>query len=487
MGAFTGLMVGPITPTTLLNQRWLNATLLAYVVRPDPCNDQAEDGRRLRHPSRLVSMTVILLELNELNMAAIKAYTRKSLLPNFARIIEDHGVTETFSEEEHDYIEPWIQWVTAHTGRDFAEHEIFRLGDIRGRDLEQIWEMIERQGVTVGAVSPMNAENRCNDPAFFVPDPWTQGKISGSWIMRQMYGAIVQAVNDNAQSKLTAASALKLIMGLIAYGRVGSAAEYTRLFAGAFRKEAWAKALILDRLLADLFLHEVTRKKPGFASVFLNAGAHIQHHYMFSSSVYEGNLRNPDWYVSIGKDPVLESYLLYDNVIGDIKRMLPNSRLIVATGLHQVPHEELTFYWRIKDHKSFLEGLDIVFDRVEPRMSRDFVVVCKDEDTASDAERRLSMVTSTQQMPLFSIDNRGSDLFVSLVWPHDIGPDFEYSVGNDLRRGFRDQVAFVAIKNGEHDGTGYVIDTGDSRAGARFPLRQLPLRIAQACGVSLAA
>ncbi len=432
-------------------------------------------------------MTVILLELNELNMTAIKAYTRKGLLPNFARIIADHGVTETSSEEEYENIEPWIQWVTAHTGKDFDDHGVFRLGDIRGRNFEQIWEMLEEQGVTVGAVSPMNAENRCKNPAFFVPDPWTQGQLSGSWIMRQMYGAIVQAVNDNAQSKLTVSSALKLVMGLMAYSRMGSAAEYTRLVAGALRKQAWAKALILDRLLADVFLHEVTRKKPGFASVFLNAGAHIQHHYMFSSGVYEGDLRNPDWYVSPEKDPVLESYLLYDTIIGDIHRMLPGARLIVATGLHQVPHEELTFYWRIKDHQSFLNSLDIVFERVEPRMSRDFVIFCEDAEAANDTARRLSMVMSIGQVPLFSIDNRGTDLFVSLIWPHDIGPDFEYSVGNDRRRGLRDQVAFVAIKNGEHDGTGYVIDTGASSGGARFPLRQMPSRIAQACGVSLAA
>lgn len=432
-------------------------------------------------------MTVILLELNELNMTAVKAYTRKNLLPHFARLIADHGMTETSSEDEYDNIEPWIQWVTAHTGQDFDEHGVFRLGDIRGRNFEQIWEMLEAQGVTVGAVSPMNAENRCSNPAFFVPDPWTQGRLSGSWIMRQLYSAIVQAVNDNAQSKLTAGSALKLAMGLATYGKMGSVAEYRRLIAGALRKQSWAKALVLDRLLADVFLHEVARTKPGFASVFLNAGAHIQHHYMFSSGVYEGQLRNPEWYVAPGQDPVLDSYRLYDAVIGDIRRTLPDARLMIATGLHQVPHGALTFYWRIRDHRAFLESLGIAFDRVEPRMSRDFVMFCKDADAAREAERRLATVTSADHMPLFAVDNRGSDLFVTLTWPHDIDTDFTYNVGNDLRSGLREQVAFVAIKNGEHDGTGYVIDTGTTTGGERFPLKQMPSRIARACGVSLAA
>lgn len=189
-------------------------------------------------------MTAVLLELNELNMEAVKAYNRKGLLPEFARLIADHGISETFSEIEHENIEPWIQWVTAHTGLDLKDHGVFRLGDIRGRGLPQIWERLEEQGVTVGAVSPMNAENRCKAPAFFIPDPWVQGRVSGPWAARLLYSAIVQAVNDNAQSKLTLASALKLAIGVIAYSRAGSIADYLRLVTAMLRKNTDRKSVV---------------------------------------------------------------------------------------------------------------------------------------------------------------------------------------------------------------------------------------------------
>ena len=65
----------------------------------------------------------------------------------------------------YEHLEPWIQWVTAHTGLDFAEHGVFRLGDIVARDLPQIWEQLEEKGLRVGAICPMNAKHRLKDAA----------------------------------------------------------------------------------------------------------------------------------------------------------------------------------------------------------------------------------------------------------------------------------------------------------------------------------
>jgi hypothetical protein len=154
---------------------------------------------------------------------------------------------------------------------------------------------------------------------------------------------------------------------------------------------------------------------------------------------------------------------------------------MLATGLHQDPHPAVTYYWRLRNHADFLAGLGIGFVRVEPRMSRDFLVVCASAEEAATAERILNGVTSMEGERLFEVDNRGSDLFVMLTWPHDIPAEFEYRAGNLPRRGLREEVAFVAIKNGEHNGIGYFVDTG-GRAGERMPLARLPRLIAEACG-----
>lgn len=429
-------------------------------------------------------MTVLLLALNEVNFDHVRSYIGMGKLPVLGRLLERHGLVETTSEKNYEELEPWIQWVTAQTGKPLAEHGIFRLGDIVQHDIPQIWEALEAQGLTVGAISPMNAKNRCRSAAFFVPDPWTSTSVTGSWLMKKFYGAVAQAVNENAQSRLTASSAVWLLAGLSAYARSANYRRYLLLAASALRRRSWAKALILDQVLADVFVTFGKRKKPDFASLFLNAGAHIQHHYMFNSKAYAGPQANPEWYIAADSDPVLEVYELYDHIVGQIRDAFPEARLMLATGLHQDPHPETTFYWRLKDHAAFLKRIGVAFKQIKPLMSRDFVVDCANAEQAAAAERRLSGVKAADGTPLFDIDNRGADLFVMLTWPHDIGPGFEYYVDNTQHVGLRDDVAFVAIKNGRHNGIGYLLDTGAAAGGERVPLSELPDRIALACGAS---
>lgn len=427
-------------------------------------------------------MSVLLLELNEVNFDQVSAYAVGGKLPTLSGLIERHGLCETTSEQRYDELEPWIQWVTAHTGLSLSEHGVYRLGDIVGRSIDQIWEVLERQGLSVGAISPMNANNRCNDPAFFMPDPWTDTTVTGAGLER-LYRPVAIAVNGNANAKMAPGVLMQLALGLGANAKAKNYTGYMRDAVGALRRHSWRKAMLLDRLLTDVFTSEVKKKCPDFASLFLNAGAHIQHHYMFNSSVYGGDQQNPGWYVSPSMDPVLEVYELYDRCVAQILQAFPSYRIMIATGLHQDPHGELTLYWRLRQHAAFLHRNNVPFLRVEPRMSRDFVIVCTGRSQAEEAQDRLERLIGPDGQPLFSIDNRGCTLFVELIWSHEIEADFIYHRDGVPVSGFSDDVAFVAIKNGEHNGIGYFLDTGLTADKAhRFPLAKLPARIAEACG-----
>lgn len=436
-------------------------------------------------------MAVLQLELNEINFDDVERYAAAGELPVLAGLIDRHGIVETTSEQTYEELEPWIQWVTAHTGRSFAEHGVFRLGDIIDKDIPQIWEVLEAQGFRVGAVSPMNAKNRCANAAFFIPDPWTATPVTGSKLIRGLSTAISQAVNDNASARIDLRSATWLLAGLGRYARPRNWRRYLTQITGTARGRSWNKALVLDQLLADLFVCEVGRTKPDFASLFLNAGAHIQHHYMFNAAVYRGALRNPAWYIRPGEDPVLDVYRLYDAIVGQIRSDFPDARLLLTTGLHQNPHGHVTFYWRLKDHASFLDRHDVPYEAVEPRMSRDFIVRCRDASQADDAARRLAAITAADGTSLFEIDRREGSLFVTLTWDNDVPEDFEYRAGNRVWPDLRNALSFVAIKNGEHDGIGYLIDTGKvAKRGAprpSMPLASLPQLTAQACGATWAA
>lgn len=415
---------------------------------------------------------LLLVELNELNFEFVRRYVERGHLPSFSLLLKQYGLRTTFSEVVYEHIEPWIQWVTAHTGKTFDEHRVFRLGDIIGAKLDQIWEVLERSGVKVGTVSPMNAENRLRTPAFFIPDPWTPTRVSADSITSALYKAIAQGVGDNAEGRMTPRSLARLLMGFVAHVPPAKWTGYLRL-ARRIPTQPWIKAIILDRLLADVFLSLLHRTQPQFASVFLNAGAHIQHHYMYSSSVYRGDRRNPDWYVRPGEDPILDIYSAYDQLVGDMMRVQPGVRVIIATGLHQDPYPGEDYYWRLKDHEAFLSQAGIAFASVEPLMSRDFIVKFHN---ASDARLAESMLRAARlqgdTVAVFEIDNRGDSVFCSLVYPRQLHPGVMLEI-NERNLDLHDATAFVALKNGHHNPIGYLIDTFTSGKSEQIPLADL--------------
>src|SRR5258706_951479 len=259
----------------------------------------------LHNPRRVTPL--IFLELNEVNFEFVEHYVRRGRLPEFERLIGAHGYARTRWEQTDEQIEPWIQWVTVHTGKPYAEHKVFRLGDGPRAGIAQIWEQLERKGLKVGAFSPMNAGNALAKAAFFLPDPWTRTDAAAPPLMRAAYGAICQAVGDNAEGRITGRSALRLLAGLIAYARVRNWPRYLADALGGLHSR-WPRAVFLDRFLGDCFFELWHRTRPDFASLFLNGAAHIQHHYLFNSDAYRGPFRNPPWYLSAGVDPVLEVY-----------------------------------------------------------------------------------------------------------------------------------------------------------------------------------
>lgn len=412
---------------------------------------------------------LLFLELNEVNFEFVEHYARRGLLPAFARLLESHGYARTSSETVYEHIEPWIQWFTVHTGTPYEKHQVFRLGDGPQAGLPQIWEELSRRGLKVGAFSPMNAGNALSNAAFFVPDPWTKTPVAAPALMRAAYDAICQAVGDNAEGKITAGSALQLALGLLRYSRWRNWPAYA---ADGLRGVGrhWPRALFLDRFLADCFFHLWNRTRPDFATLFLNGAAHIQHHYLFNSAAYRGPHRNPAWYLPAGIDPVLEVYRLYDRILAQCLALDPRLRVMMATGLHQDPVDEPVFYWRLRDHAVFLRAIGCEFESVEPRMSRDFLVVCKDAASGKKAQALLLSGRAPDGEPLFEVDNRGDTLFVTLSYPHEVKPGFQAKFPNVALRDFSRETVFVAIKNGRHNGIGYFLDTGARSAPDAEPI-----------------
>jgi hypothetical protein len=400
---------------------------------------------------------LILVELNEVNFDLVRRYLPTQPLPAFHRLLEGFDAVETFAESRYEQLEPWIQWVSAHSGRTFGEHGVFRLGDGANIEFPQIFEFLEQCGLRVGAVSPMNSRNALQRPAYFVPDPWTQTPSDASGFSRRLTEMLRQTVNENAQGRISVQSLMTLAEVLIRTVSIGRQGTLMRLIARAKGRQ-WIKALVLDQLLHHVHLHLMQRTKPDVSFLFLNAGAHIQHHYYFNSPHAATNARNPSWYVAPEVDPVLEMLQVYDRILGDYLAIADQgARMIVATGLTQLPYDRVKFYYRLKDHADFLTRLGIRFVQVLPRMTRDFEIQFADDADVGRCAASLAGVRMARDgVALFGdIEPREKALFVTLTYPSEIRAGdaivFEGGTLPDLRS----HTSFVAIKNGMHSTKGF--------------------------------
>ena len=398
-----------------------------------------------------------LLELNEINFDYVQWYVENGYsLPGFKWLMQQNPA-KTFAEDKYEELEPWIQWPSVHTGKTSGEHQVFRLGDIVNTNHRQIFEEIEARGVRVGAISPMNASNNLSDPTYFIPDPWTKTETSGSWLVQRLSEAVSQTVNDNSGGRITIRSLIAILLG---YTLLIPLKEKTTLIKLALKSKGkpWNKALFLDTFLYGLHKKLSRKTKTNFSTLFLNAGAHIQHHYLFNSPAVGETAKNPEWYAPLSEDPILEMLQSYDEIIQDLANQ-EDSELIVATGLSQKPYPKVKFYYRLQHHEMFLKQLGIEFKEVIPRMTRDFLITFQSEEQATIAAKTLAKITVSDGKQLFGeIDNRGAELFVVLDYPDEIlNQTCTLAEGRIIP--LQSLVHFVAIKNGEHQTQGFTYST----------------------------
>jgi len=409
-----------------------------------------------------MSLKLLFIQLNEINFDLVDKYlssSKKNKFINLRTIKNTYQSFDTFAENEYKNLEPWIQWVSVNIGKEFKNHNIFRLGDIVNFPNEkQIFEKIENRGYRVGAISPMNAENRLKDPSYFLPDPWTETHSDGSGFSKRLTKMLKQTINDNASGSLSINSIITIIEIIYKTLDYKNTSFLLKLIFSSFIKP-WKKSLVLDYLIHLIHIYFLKKKLPNFSSIFLNAGAHIQHHYFYNAKHLKNLPKNPNWYLKKSYDPIEDMLEVYDQIIGDYLKLSKNkTQLLISTGLSQEPYDMVKFYYRLKNHQLFLNKIGIKFLKVLPRMTRDFEIIFDSNKDLSDAKSILKKIkTKKNNINIFGeIEERDKSLFVVLTYPHEVKNNDVIIVEENLELDFSNELVFVAIKNGMHNTKGYV-------------------------------
>ncbi len=312
-------------------------------------------------------MKSLLLELNEFNEDLLHEAGEVLGLKNIQRLFTLYKTkTHTDDTYESEYLEPWVQWVSVHTGIPSSQHQIKHLGDVPEIGILQLWEKLSEQGISSGIWGAMNAKRRgAKNCRFFLPDPWTASESGFPAELDALLKPLrYTSKNYTDHSPWALISQMGKLLRL--FGRNGLTVCLTKELLSFFqalflyRAKPFVFVSLLDTLSAQLFLQYQQRYNPDFSLLFLNSIAHLQHHQWKNTKIEP-------------KDPLAYGFRKIDQILGTIFHQMKPDLLMVTNALSQqnTNSEKPWILYRQIDHSKFLRAVGIEDVRVESHMTHD--------------------------------------------------------------------------------------------------------------------
>lgn len=305
---------------------------------------------------------LLMLELNELCPPIIDEMMANGELPNFKKLYDRSDVYVTHASDPD--LEPWVQWVTFHTGLPQDVHGAKELDEGYRIELPRLWDKVGELGHSSLIFGSMNS-NATSDAVTLMPDPWsTRVKPSvanfadfhdfikfnvtehTSKVVKPDKKMTMKFLNFVARNGLKVSTVLKGVSQIATEKTTGKDVK-------------WRRALILDHLMWDVFEHLYKNRKPEFATFFANSTAFLQHRYWRhmkpESYIVKPSAEEMDAY----GDAVRESYRHMDIIVGRATKLLGGKgRVIFVTALSQeanLRYEHIggKFVYRPFDFKAF--------------------------------------------------------------------------------------------------------------------------------------
>ena len=352
----------------------------------------------------LRGVRIILLEFNELCPSLLDRFIDAGELPNFSQLREQSQAFVTTTDEP--LLEPWIQWVTVHTGVPMGVHRLHELDQGYLLSQETIWECVSRAGYPVLVCGAMNVSDPSSVRGVVLPDPWTTRVPPKPVEMVPFFEFVRRQVLKHTERdrRMDVSLALRFVRFMVAHGlsisSIRDIAVQLALERFGSCDVRWRRATILDSLQWDLFSYLYRRLDPALSIFFANSTAHFQHQYwrhmepqLFDVKPSAGDIR------SYSK-AILFGYKRMDKLLGAAFRMAGTDVAIgLCTGLSQQPclkYESIggKAARRPRNLFQFFKFCGITEDcKPAPVMAEVFCLYCDDDATAIKVQTKLLSLT----------------------------------------------------------------------------------------------
>ena len=236
-------------------------------------------------------MAIIFYELNEVPKKIFDYYSKSFPQSSFGRLSANAKSKFLTTAEDVGHLSPWVTWPTLHRGVTNQQHEISSIGqDLAAvnRDFPPVWDLVARQGNSVGVFGSLQSYPLPQEPRnfqFYVPDCFAgddkcyPSELSGFQsfnleMVKRSGRNVGKAIDlrtgvtfllNSAKLGLTSASALKLAGQLMS----------ERLDPNKVVRRRTSQA----QIAFDLFFNALRQKRPELSFFFTNHVASAMHRY----------------------------------------------------------------------------------------------------------------------------------------------------------------------------------------------------------------
>ena len=388
---------------------------------------------------------LVVVELNEFNVGLLKKGTEEFNLKNIKKLLKmNNSDTISTNNREHFGLDPWVQWVSIHTGYPHEKHQIDHLADIKKLKYPQIWETIGEKGYTSGIWGVMNSSrNNSKGCKFFFPDPWTYSEEAYPKRINNFL-SLPRYYSKNYLS-FSVKKIIPKILKLLKFLFFNINAFYIRKEIIFSIKSLLSTGLndVLLFCLFDLFSVKVFMKykqkyDPNLSIIFFNSLAHAQH---------------KDWSKNGLNKNMKMTLFTIDRILGVIfNNLRRNDSLLILNGLGQKNVDGADYFiYRQNDPELFLKMLGIKFLSVEQCMTNESHVMFKNNDDLQSAYKLLKNIKIKDQNLLYVEKDKEVDkkLFFQLDYFNSLNKKDKFMVKNNSYM-FFEHFSTLARRTGAH-------------------------------------
>jgi hypothetical protein len=312
---------------------------------PGCASAQIEDGKKIA--AVMTSTKVLLVELNEINWSVIDrliAERGAPFLPNICKLKRGGTWGSPVALEQPPHLDPWVTWVTVHTGVTQAVHGAKVLEqDAATLSAKRSWEYAAEAGHSIGVFGSIGAYPPSPVDGFVVPGPFAPGDETFPKELEP-----IQSLNRRHTQAHGGSRAGDSLIGMIKSGWqlmslglkpatcVSIAQQLVR--ERIERHAGWRRVMLQPLVNYDFFARLYRRRRPVFATWHSNHAAHFMHHYWRAWNDSNFLTKGPEDERASYGEAVPLGYKLCDELLGRFMRLIDHGTvLVVCSSMGQQP------------------------------------------------------------------------------------------------------------------------------------------------------